>query len=91
MNIYKQSLNILMMEELCHRAHPENQNRPPYIPVHLARLSPHWHTGVSDTFPAPEMARYQGYNPTPNCAHDLNHDRTCPLVPTAKVQHTPSW
>ena len=53
-----------MMEELCHRADPENQNRPPYIPVQLARLSPHWHTVVSDTFPAPEMARNQNYNPT---------------------------
>ena len=28
---------------------------------------------------------------TPYCAHDLNHGRTCPLVPTAKVQHTLSW
>ena len=44
-----------MLEELCHRADLENQNRPPYIPVQLARLSPHLHTVVSDTFPAPEM------------------------------------
>ena len=81
-----------MMEELCHRADPENQDRLPYIPVQLARPSPHWHTVVSDTFPAPEMARNQNCTPkTPYCAHDLNHGRTCPLVPTAKVQHTPSW
>ena len=25
-----------MMEELCHRADPENQDRLPYIPVQLA-------------------------------------------------------
>ena len=61
-----------MMEELCHRADPENQDRLPYIPVHLARPSPHWHTVVSDTFPAPEMARNQNCTPkTPYCALDL--------------------
>ena len=29
-----------MLEELCHRADLENQNRPPYIPIQLARLPP---------------------------------------------------
>ena len=41
------------------KGRPWTQNRPPHIPVQLARLSPHWHTVVSDTFLAPEMAKNQ--------------------------------
>ena len=60
-------------------------------PPHLARPSPHWYTVVSNTFPAPEMARNQ--SPT---LHIMPTTLTLaePALwwqPLAKVQNTPSW
>ena len=77
-NIIRQKHNIMVVELKCHKA----DLGPKQAAAHTSTFGspvPHWHAVLSDTFPAPEMARNQKSN-TPYCAQDLESGRTCPLA-----------